>query len=75
MIEWLNESPADEIVRAKIAAAIADPSEWRGQAAARAYQYATARLEDAQKQVFEAQEMVNACATAVRAQALLEVSK
>lgn len=75
MIEWLNESPADAALRDSIAAAIADPSEWRGQAAARAYQYAVSRLEDAQKQVFEAQEMVNACAAAVRAQALLEVSK
>ena len=75
MIEWLNESPDDKAAREKLAAAIADPSEWRGQAAARAYRYAKARLEDAQKQVFEAQEMVNACATAVRAQALLEVSK
>jgi hypothetical protein len=75
MIEWLNESPTDAALRDSIAAAIADPSEWRGQAAARAYQYAVSRLEDAQKQVFEAQEMVNACATAVRAQALREVSK
>ncbi len=75
MIEWLNESPADDALRAKIAAAIKDPSEWRGQAAARAYRRAVEQLEVLQQQVAEAQEMVNACATACRAQALLEVSK
>ena len=75
MIEWLNESPADDALRVKIAAAIADPSEWRGQAAARAHERAIKRLEELQRMVAEAQEMVNACATAVRAQALLEVSK
>jgi len=75
MIEWLNESPADEALRAKIAAVIADPDDWRGQAADRAYKYAVARLEALQKEVFEAQDVVNACATAVRAQALREVAK
>jgi hypothetical protein len=75
MIEWLNESPADAALRAKIAAAIGDPSERPAQAAGRAYKNAVARLEALQKEVLEAQEIVNACATAVRAQSLLEVSK